>query len=175
MTRSTLYTALVLVPLVALGACGETADDTVPAADTAADTAPVEGPTTLAPPAETAMVDPNEAGADELATVPGIDAALADRIIAGRPYENMLEVDSVLAESLDEQAREAVYARMWHPIDLNTASNEEIMLIPGIGDRMLGEFLEYRPYRAMAEFRREMGKYVDDEEVERLSRYVEVR
>lgn len=34
---------------------------------------------------------------------------------------------------------------------------------------------EYRPYTAMAQFRREMAKYVDDEEVERLARYVEIR
>ena len=40
---------------------------------------------------------------------------------------------------------------------------------------MLHEFEEYRPYRAMAEFRREIGKYVDDDELERLARYVEVR
>jgi hypothetical protein len=40
---------------------------------------------------------------------------------------------------------------------------------------MLHEFLEYRPYRAMAQFEREMGKYVDDGEVARLARYVEVR
>ena len=44
-----------------------------------------------------------------------------------------------------------------------------------MGDRMHHEFEEYRPYSAMAEFRREMGKYVDDGEVDRLSRYVEVR
>jgi len=32
-----------------------------------------------------------------------------------------------------------------------------------------------RPYRAMAEFHREIGKYVDPPEVERLARYVELR
>ena len=37
---------------------------------------------------------------------------------------------------------------------------------------MLGEFKEYRPYKAMQQFRREIGKYVDDKEVARLERYV---
>ena len=40
---------------------------------------------------------------------------------------------------------------------------------------MRHEFEEYRPYEAMAQFRRDVGKYVDDDEVERLARYVEIR
>ncbi len=40
---------------------------------------------------------------------------------------------------------------------------------------MLHEFEEYRPYEAMSKFRREIGKYVDANEVERLARYVEAR
>jgi hypothetical protein len=39
---------------------------------------------------------------------------------------------------------------------------------------MLREFKEYRPYQALAQFRREMGKYVDDDEVARLERYVAI-
>jgi hypothetical protein len=37
---------------------------------------------------------------------------------------------------------------------------------------MLREFKEYRPYTNIEQFRREMGKYVDDGEVARLERYV---
>ena len=37
---------------------------------------------------------------------------------------------------------------------------------------MLHEFKEYRPYRAIEQFRREIGKYVDEQEVARLERYV---
>jgi hypothetical protein len=37
---------------------------------------------------------------------------------------------------------------------------------------MLREFKEYRPYKTMEQFRREIGKYVDEKEVARLERYV---
>jgi hypothetical protein len=37
---------------------------------------------------------------------------------------------------------------------------------------MLHEFKEYRPYKTMDQFRREIGKYVDKKEVARLERYV---
>ena len=40
---------------------------------------------------------------------------------------------------------------------------------------MAHEFEEYRPYTSLEQFRREIGKYVDDEEVARLERYVEIR
>jgi DNA uptake protein ComE-like DNA-binding protein len=59
-------------------------------------------------------------------------------------------------------------------VKLNTATDEDILSIPGIGSRMLREFREYRPYTAIAQFRREMGKYVDDDEVTRMERYVVV-
>jgi hypothetical protein len=40
---------------------------------------------------------------------------------------------------------------------------------------MRHEFEEYRPYRDLAQFRREIGKYVDDAEVARLEKYVTIR
>ncbi|HSA56223.1 MAG TPA: hypothetical protein VLE53_10980 [Gemmatimonadaceae bacterium] len=60
------------------------------------------------------------------------------------------------------------------PIDLNTASDADILSIPGVGERMLREFKEYRPYDAIAKFRREIGKYVSEKEVARLERYVTI-
>ena len=48
-------------------------------------------------------------------------------------------------------------------LNLNTASKEEFMTIPGVGERMAHEFDEYRPYQSILQFRREMAKYVDDE------------
>jgi DNA uptake protein ComE-like DNA-binding protein len=60
------------------------------------------------------------------------------------------------------------------PIDLNTASDADILTIPGVGTRMLKEFKEYRPYKAMGQFRREIGKYASKQEVARLERYVAI-
>jgi DNA uptake protein ComE-like DNA-binding protein len=58
------------------------------------------------------------------------------------------------------------------PIDLNTASDQDILTIPGSGPRLLRELKEYRPYTSKEQFRREMGKYWDAKEVARLERYV---
>ncbi len=93
----------------------------------------------------------------------------------GRPFLRMSDLHAVVRQHVPESAWETVYRAMWVPIDLNDVTDEEILLIPGVGDRMLHEFEEYRPYAAMAQFRREIAKYVDDDEVERLARYVEIR
>jgi DNA uptake protein ComE-like DNA-binding protein len=127
-------------------------------------------------PAGGAFVDPDAATREQLLAIPGINQATADALIAGRPYQNMVGVDRVLARNnLSEQQRDTIYTRLWKPIDLNTASKEEILLIPGVGPRMEHEFEEYRPYRAIERFRREIGKYVPPQEVARLERYVTIR
>ena len=60
-------------------------------------------------------------------------------------------------------------------INLNTATDAEILAIPGMGPRMLREFKEYRPYTSIEQFRREIGKYVDKAEVARLEQYVYIK
>lgn len=164
---------LPLVLVFALAGCG--ADEPEPADDL--DTVELASPDAgvIPPPVSAAggeMLDPGTATREQLLEIPGMDAPAADALLAGRPYATMGEVDRVLSATLDEAQREAVYATLWKPIDLNSATGEEIQLIPGVGDRMQHEFEEYRPYRGIEEFRREIGKYVDDEEVARLERYV---
>ena len=118
------------------------------------------------------LLNPNLASEAELASVPGVDARLAAAIVEMRPHLTPSDLDSVLSASLDEDAREAAYGALFRPLNLNTATEAEIWLIPGMSRKMVHEFEEYRPYRSMDQFRREMSKYVDDAEVERLASYV---
>lgn len=118
------------------------------------------------------LVNPNLASEEELDGVQGITPGAVAAILDGRPFTDMVSLDVAIAGELDETGRETLYAHLWIPLNLNTASSEEIQLIPGVGDRMTHEFEEYRPYDGMARFRREMAKYVDDAEVERLASYV---
>ncbi len=122
--------------------------------------------------AETPLLNPNLATASELSGLEQVDAALAEKIEANRPYLSALELDATLADDLATDQRSAVYGALFRPLNLNTASDAEIMLIPGMSKRMAHEFEEYRPYESIEQFRREIGKYVDDEEVARLERYV---
>ena len=57
-------------------------------------------------------------------------------------------------------------------LNLNTAAEEDFLQVPGVGDRMAHEFEEYRPYASVREFRREIGKYVDEATVAGYEPYV---
>ena len=118
------------------------------------------------------VLDPNVAGEKELLALPHLNATLAKGLLGRRPFLSMTDLDAFLKPSLNDQQRAELYRRMFVAVNLNTASEQEILLIPGMGRKMLHEFQEYRPYKALAQFRREIGKYVDDKEVARLEQYV---
>jgi DNA uptake protein ComE-like DNA-binding protein len=106
------------------------------------------------------LLDANSATESELTTVPHIGAALAQTIVARRPFARLADLDSLLGQSLSAEQRQALYGRLFLGINLNTASPAEIRLIPGMTDRLVHEFEEYRPYTSLEQFRREIGKYV---------------
>jgi DNA uptake protein ComE-like DNA-binding protein len=168
-----------VVSLIALGALLACADRTR-SADTAAiaDTTPAAiGQTTTSVAGgavQSGLLDPNTATREQLMALP-LDSAAAAALIARRPYADMLAVDSTLSPRMNDAQRKALYAKLFKPIDLNTAKAAEILLIPGVGRRMQHEFEEYRPYTSIEQFRREIGKYVDKNEVARLEQYVRIK
>ena len=117
------------------------------------------------------IVDANTIKEADLAKLPHMSAALAKAVVAKRPFKTMTDFDTALS-SLTKEQRTELYAKAFVPINLNTATDAEIQMIPGVGTRMLREFKEYRPYTALAQFHREIGKYVDNTELARLEQYV---
>lgn len=105
-------------------------------------------------------------------TAAGVSQDAADAIVAGQPYANVVAFNEVLMQSMTEEEAAALRANVFVPVNLNAATPEELALIPGIDDRMIHEFEEYVPYADMAEFDREIGKYVDADEVARYRQYV---
>ena len=171
MTRTT--TAALAALILFAGACSS--GDDSGSADTTSMSIGAAPSDSMKPLAPGELVNPESASQREMVALPGMTPALADSIIARRPFTTMLTVDTILARSLSESQRDSIYARMFKPIDLNTATDAEILLIPGIGSRTLHEFKEYRPYDNIARFRREMGKYVDSTEVARMEKFVRVQ
>ena len=117
------------------------------------------------------LLDANSATEAELRAA-NVAAAVVSKIVAGRPFAPASALDEALAATLGEPQREQLYARLFVTINLNTASRAEILLVPGLNERMAHEFEEYRPYTSLEQFRREIGKYVPATEVARLEQYV---
>ena len=80
-----------------------------------------------------------------------------------------------------EVARETTPAAAAQPVDvpgfdlinLNDMTSGQLRAtIPDFGLRMVREFFEYQPYVSISQFRREIGKYVDAEQVAFYEQYV---
>lgn len=152
------------------GACGKESDAPEPAVSYA-DTASLDDDRGSG----AGFLDPNLATAAALTALPGMSDSVTLAVIAGRPYTGMVAVDRVLARHMTEQWRDSVYARLWIPVDLNTASSDEIQLIPGVDERMRHELEEYRPYEGVEAFRRDIGAQAGAEEAARIERYVTIK
>lgn len=121
---------------------------------------------------DASRLNPNTATAEQLAQVPGLDPTLAAAIVGQRPFASIVEFNSLVRQTASEDEAKRLYERVFIPVNLNTGTREQIALIPGMTRRMVGEFLEYRPYRDIETFNREIGKYVNAAEVARFRSYV---
>ena len=118
------------------------------------------------------IVDANVATEAELSSLPHMTPALAKSVIAARTFPSITELDALLSKTLQRAQLTELYGRPFVHLNLNTATAEQILLIPNAGKRMVREFQEYRPYKSLAVFHREIDKYVDDAELARLEQYV---
>jgi DNA uptake protein ComE-like DNA-binding protein len=120
------------------------------------------------------QINLNTATNEEIQLIPRMGPRMLHEFLEYRPYKSL----AVFHREIDKYVEDSELARLeqyvFVPIDLYTASDADILTIPGVGSRMLREFKEYRPYKAMDQFRREIGKYVSKQEVARLERYVAI-
>ena len=119
------------------------------------------------------LIDPNVAKEAELLAVPNMTAPIVKELMAKRPFMNIVELNTwLLSQGLTQEKLNESYMKMFIHVNLNLAPREEIMLIPRAGRRMAREFDEYKPYNGgYAQFRREIGKYVNEQEVAHLEQY----
>lgn len=118
------------------------------------------------------VVDVNTAAESDLAGLPNMTPAIAKALVAKRPFASPTELQAFLvSQGLTAEQAMAFYAKAFVHINLNTATSEDILLVPGAGRRMTREFAEYRPWKTWAQFDREIGKYVGPEATAKLAQY----
>ncbi|MBK8647686.1 MAG: hypothetical protein IPN16_14295 [Gemmatimonadetes bacterium] len=120
-------------------------------------------------------LDLNTASDEEILSVPGIGNRMLREFKEYRPYKALAQFKREMGKYVKPEEVDRMAGYVFVPMDLNTASDEDLLTIPGLGNRMLREFKEYRPYKAVEQFRREMGKYVKPGEVSRLERYIVIQ
>ncbi|MCB0192401.1 MAG: hypothetical protein KDJ65_10700 [Anaerolineae bacterium] len=158
---------IIIVTMLALtlAACSnsEPAPPTVtplPATAAAPTDAPVveEAPVTEEPVAEAPI--PTEEVAE--AAVPTEEVMATEEAISEAPTTEPAPTEEVVEEIIVNTK-----------LNLNEADGDAYLAaIPNFSNRMVREFLEYRPYISIQQFRREIGKYVDEAQVAEYEQYV---
>jgi DNA uptake protein ComE-like DNA-binding protein len=119
------------------------------------------------------VADANTAPEKDLLAMPHMTPAIVKGLIEKRPFASITDLNAyLLSQKLTPDQTKAFYEKAFVPIKLNTATDAEILLVPGVGKRMVHEFKEYRPWKTKEQFIKEIGKYVGAPEAERLWRYV---
>ena len=118
------------------------------------------------------VLDANTAAEKDLLGMPHMTPAIVKGLIAKRPFNSITELHAyLLSQKLTPEQAMVLYEKAFVHINLNTATPEEILLVPGAGKRMVHEFDEYRPWKTYAQFVKEIGKYVGAEQAARLAQY----
>ena len=111
-------------------------------------------------------------GACAAPTPPAAEQPAAAATTAEQPAATVTTAEEPAATA---PAAEEPAATTAAKLNLNTVTEDELLTtIPSFGNRMVREFFEYRPYISIQQFRREIGKYVDEAQVAQYEEYVYV-
>ncbi len=120
-------------------------------------------------------VNLNTGTRDEIVLIPGAGNRMAREFAEYRPWKSWAQFDKEIGKYVGQQETDRLKQYVFIPINLNRATDDDILTIPGAGRRMAREFKEYRPWKTKQQFEKEIGKYVGATETARLWRYVEIQ
>jgi DNA uptake protein ComE-like DNA-binding protein len=117
-------------------------------------------------------VNMNTATGEEILLIPGAGKRMVREFAEYRPWKTWAQFDKEIGKYVGQAETDRLKQYVFIPVNLNSASDEDILTIPGAGPRMVREFKEYRPWKTKEQFEKEIGKYVGAKETARLWRYV---
>ena len=120
-------------------------------------------------------VNLNTAAREEILLIPGAGTRMAREFAEYRPWKTWAQFDKEIGKYVGQAETDRLKQYVFIPINLNTATDDDILSIPGAGRRMVREFKEYRPWKTKEQFDKEIGKYVGPKETARLWRYVVIQ
>ena len=120
-------------------------------------------------------VNLNTGTREEILLIPNAGARMVREFAEYRPWTSWAQFDKEIGKYVQAEGVAKLKPYVFIPVNLNKATDEDILSIPGAGSRMVREFKEYRPWTSKAQFDKEIGKYVKEKEAERLWRFVVIQ
>ena len=121
-----------------------------------------------------ALINPNTVAPAALNNIKMLPADMQAAILKDRPFAGPSDFHALVSKYADADMQAKIYSKVFIPVNANTADAADLMLIPSplTPKKLAHEIDEYRPYKDMGEFERELGKYMDDAVLAKLKRYV---
>lgn len=117
-------------------------------------------------------VNLNTGTREDILLIPGAGNRMAREFAEYRPWKTWAQFDKEISKYVGQAETDRLKQYVFIPVNLNTATDDDILSIPGAGRRMVREFKEYRPWKTKEQFEKEIGKYVGAKETARLWRFV---
>jgi DNA uptake protein ComE-like DNA-binding protein len=117
-------------------------------------------------------VNLNTGTREEILLIPNAGNRMVREFAEYRPWKTFAQFDKEISKYVGQEATDKLKQFVFIPVDLNTATDDDILSIPGAGRRMVREFKEYRPWKTKQQFDKEISKYVGQKETDRLWRFV---
>ncbi len=119
-------------------------------------------------------VNLNTGTPEEIILIPRAGKRMVREFDEYRPWKSFAQFDKEIGKYVKDDEVQRLKQYVFIPVNLNTATDADVLTIPGAGNRMVREFKEYRPWKSKAQFEKEIGKYVNANEVARLWRFVTI-
>jgi DNA uptake protein ComE-like DNA-binding protein len=120
-------------------------------------------------------VNLNTGTREEILLIPNAGNRMVREFAEYRPWKTFAQFDKEISKYVGQEATDKLKQFVFIPVDLNTATDADILSIPGAGNRMVREFKEYRPWKTKQQFDKEISKYVGQKETDRLWRFVVIQ
>jgi DNA uptake protein ComE-like DNA-binding protein len=114
----------------------------------------------------------NTGTAEQFMLIPGAGARMAKEFAEYRPWKSWAQFDKEIGKYVGPQETNRFKSYLFIPLDLNAASDADILTIPGSDAMTLRYFKAFRPWRAKASFDQEITGHFGKVENDRLWRYV---
>ncbi len=120
-------------------------------------------------------VNLNTGTRDEIVLVPGAGTRMAREFAEYRPWKSWAQFDREIGKYVGQEATDKLKQYVFIPMNVNTASDADLMTIPGMTSSLLGQVKQGRPWASQEQFEQQIGKAANSKEAARIWRFLVIQ
>ena len=109
---------------------------------------------------------------EEILLVPGAGTRMAREFPEYRPWKTWAQFDREISKYVGQEATDKLKQYVFIPMNANTATDEDLMTIPGMTAATVARLKQGRPYATKEAFEQAMARGSDAKEAARISRFL---